>query len=105
MKQLKYEYLLPLGSIVRLKGGKKKIMVCGYMQTGVATGEKVFDYVAVSYPEGLYDPRLKTAFDHTDIEEVVFRGYENDERKAFLLILEIAARKMQAVEGSEEACR
>ena len=103
MKQLKYEYLLPLGSIVRLKGGKKKIMVCGYMQTGVATGEKVFDYVAVSYPEGLYDSRLKIAFDHSDIEEVVFRGYENDEWKAFLLILEIAARKMQAVEGSEEA--
>lgn len=102
--KMKYDYLLPLGSIVKLKNGKKKVMIFGYLQKGMATGDKVFDYTAVPYPEGLYDQRMRIGFDHADIEDVIFRGYEDEDRKAFLVILEIAARKMeaQAAEGNGE---
>lgn len=96
MEKLRYEYLLPIGSVVQLYNGEQKVMICGVLQKGVSTGEKTFDYVAVPYPMGEYDPRLKIGFDHADIENILFRGYEDEERKAFLVFLEAAARVKEA---------
>jgi len=42
---------LPIGSIVLLKNGNKKIMIYGRRQIQVTSG-KIFDYVACFYPEG-----------------------------------------------------
>lgn len=92
MEKLRYEYLLPIGSVVQLYNGEQKVMICGVLQKGLSTGERTFDYVAVPYPMGEYDPRIKIGFDHTDIENIIFRGYEDEERKAFLVFLEAAAR-------------
>ena len=41
---------------------------------------------------GLQDMRLNIGFDHEDIEEIIFRGYEDDERRAFLVVLEAVER-------------
>ena len=87
MEKLKYEYLLPIGTIVKVKNVEQKLMIIGVLQTGKAVQGKTFDYVAVPYPEGLHDFRLNIGFDHNDIETVVFRGYENDERKAFIILI------------------
>ena len=86
MNKLRYEYLLPLGSIVQLHKSEQ----------GISTGDKVFDYVAVPYPQGLYDPRFKIGFDQADIETVVSRGYEDEDWKAFIVFLEVAARTQEA---------
>lgn len=87
-----YENLLPIGSIVRLKGFDKLMMVFGVLQKSTAAPDKRYDYISVPYPEGHYDPRLHVGFNQDDIEEVVFKGYEdnNNERKAFLALLGIA---------------
>ncbi len=93
MNSLRYDYLLPIGSIVKVKDIEQRMMIVGVLQRGKAAPEKCFDYAAVPYPEGLHDIHLNIGFDHNNIEEVVFRGYEDKERKAFLVLLEILSRK------------
>ncbi len=73
------EKLLPLGSIIVMKGKVKKLMV---VARGVMTGEEgptqVFDYGAVLYPEGLVGDKL-IFFNHEDIYKVVFEGYSDSD--------------------------
>jgi hypothetical protein len=95
MNELKYDYLLPIGSVVSVKGSKQKMMLYGILQECTAPSAHTFDYAAVPYPEGLHDSSLIIGIDHSDIESVIFRGYEDDERRAFLLLLEAAERKWE----------
>lgn len=95
MIQLKYDYLLPIGSVVKLKKMGQRMMIMGVLQNDKTKDNKTFDYSAVPYPEGLHDARIHIGFNQDDIETVVFRGYEDDERKAFLLLLEAMSRKME----------
>ena len=101
-----YEYLLPIGTVVKVKGADKLLMIFGVLQKSEAWGGKIFDYIAVPYPEGRYNPRLDIAFNQDDVEKVVFRGYEDDatERKSFLAILELAdiLQKKQAAEKDKK---
>lgn len=90
---LKYEYLLPIGSVVKVKNIEQRMMIIGVLQRGKATPDKVFDYVAVPYPEGLHDTHLNIGFDHNNVEDIFFRGYEDKERSAFLVVLELLSRK------------
>ena len=102
MDRIRYSYLLPIGSIVKVKGMEQRMMVYGVLQKGKATGDRVFDYIAVPYPEGIHDSRLSIGFNHSEVEEVVFRGYEDKDREAFLLILEAIARKAEKNQSSED---
>lgn len=87
----KIEYL-PVGSVVLLKGGKKELMITAYFikpigKTYDSSGEvdnaseKLFDYGACLYPEGLVGSDQTLAFNHNDIEKVVFKGYETENSK------------------------
>jgi hypothetical protein len=78
---------LPLGSIVILENGEKKIMIYGRKQIATANGER-FDYVACLYPEGNIGDEYTYLFNHSDIREVVFRGYVDSENDEFLKYLE-----------------
>lgn len=75
--------LLPIGSVVRLKEGKKKVMIFGIKQTDSENGEE-HDYIGVTYPEGNMGQELQFFFEHGSIEEIVFRGFENEEREEFI---------------------
>lgn len=90
-----YEYLLPIGSVIKLKDAEKPIMIFGILQSNPAVSEKTYDYIGVPYPEGHFDVRLHLGFDHADIKTVVFRGFEDGERMAFLGALEIAHKVHQ----------
>ena len=96
MNSFRYDYLLPIGSIVKLKDVEQRVMIIGVLQRGRAVPDKTFDYAAVPYPEGLHDMRLNIGFNNSNIEEVVFRGFEDKERKAFLGVLEALSRKMES---------
>ncbi len=48
--------LLPIGSVVLLKGGEKRVMICGRIQTK-AGEDIIYDYSACYFPEGIIDPR------------------------------------------------
>ena len=75
--------LLPVGSVVLLKEGEKRIMIFGIKQTNSDDG-KEYDYVGVIYPEGYIGPEHQYLFNHADIEKIFFTGYEDEERKEFL---------------------
>lgn len=77
-----YENLLPIGSVVLLKGGNKRVMICGRIQAR-AGERKVYDYSACWYPEGIVSPKDMFFFDHDAIERLFFVGYQDDEELAF----------------------
>jgi len=77
--------LLPIGSVVLLKKEEeKKLMVMGIKATNVGGDEKEYDYSGILYPEGYVGDELIYAFNHGDIGEVFQRGYEDEERDAFI---------------------
>ncbi len=75
--------LLPIGSVVLLNGGEKRLMIIGLKQTKLEEN-KEYDYMAIFYPEGFIGDTYHYLFDHEDIREVIFRGFEDEERTAFL---------------------
>lgn len=73
-----YKNMLPIGSVVLLKGGNKRIMICGRIQT--KRGEDViYDYSACYYPEGIVDPTSMFFFNRDAIETVFFLGFQDRE--------------------------
>ena len=71
---------LPLGSVVRLRGGKLKLMVVSRaLRVPAANGKQYyFDYGAVAYPNGLVTPDM-AYFQLDAVEEVYHWGYSDDE--------------------------
>ena len=55
--------LLPIGSVVLLKEGKKKLMTFGVKQTDANT-KKEYDYIGVLYPEGNIGDGGQFLFNH-----------------------------------------
>ncbi len=74
---------LPIGSIVILKNGKKKIMIYGRRQRRI-TDEHEYDYIACLYPEGNINEDYMYLFNHEDIDTVVYRGFSDAEEEAFV---------------------
>ncbi len=80
---MKIKELLPIGSVVLLKEGKKKLMTFGVKQTDANT-KKEYDYIGVLYPEGNIGDGGQFLFNHDDIDEIFFNGYEDEERDTFI---------------------
>lgn len=79
--------LLPIGSVVLLKGGSKRLMIYGIKQTNMDSQEE-FDYIGVLYPEGNLGDEGHFFFNAEDIEKVFFVGMNDGERQTFLSKLE-----------------
>ena len=75
--------LLPNGSVVRLKEGSKKLVIFGRKQIMMTEPVRTFDYIGTLYPEGYINPDYTYAFNHKDIEEVIFKGYSDEEEEQF----------------------
>ncbi len=75
--------LLPIGSVVLLRSGKKAVMIYGVCQTNNETGEE-FDYISVIWPEGNLGNGTSYMFNHKDIAKLLFRGADGTERDAFI---------------------
>lgn len=74
---------LPIGSVVLLKESQKRIMIVGVKQKQVGS-DKVWDYSACLYPEGILDPEKLFLFDNAQIERLYFVGLQDGEGLAFL---------------------
>ena len=77
------EYL-PVVSVVLLEGGKKKTIIMGILQMDAETPERVYDYLGVPYPEGYLGQGSSYLFDHSDIAQLVYCGYNDAERQGFM---------------------
>ncbi|MCI9162218.1 MAG: DUF4176 domain-containing protein [Lachnospiraceae bacterium] len=73
---------LPIGSVVLLKNGKKRVMVYG--RKIKANGEeKIYDYLGCLYPEGALSSNDVILFDHGQIQLVYFIGFQDLEEIVF----------------------
>lgn len=84
---------LPLGSIVLLKDASKKIMIVGFLTSRMEDESTVYDYAGCLFPEGILSSDESLLFNEEDIEEVVVRGYENEETKEFISKLKEISKK------------
>ena len=78
---------LPLGSIVKLKSGTKKVMITGFCMYDNDHGHKLYDYCGVMYPEGMLSNKEAHLFNHDDIENIIHVGLSNEEEKNFKINL------------------
>ncbi len=74
--------LLPLGSVVLLSGAEKRLVVSGFLVTEAKTGIK-YDYCGFSYPEGFVDNKTIALFNHNQIDDVCYKGLEDEEEKKY----------------------
>lgn len=81
---MKIKDLLPIGSVVLLEDGEKRLMIHGIMQTDIHGSGEEYDYLGVMYPEGHIGEQFLYLFNHENITEVIFRGYEDEEREDFI---------------------
>lgn len=77
-----YKDLLPIGSIVQLVGGEKKVMICGRIVTR-GGDEKIYDYVSCVYPTGVSGPDDMYFFNRDAIEDIYFIGFQDREEMSY----------------------
>ncbi len=73
---------LPIGTVVMLVGGSKKVMITGYRSKN-ADADKVFDYNGCVFPEGLME-NIYCLFDASQIEDVIYMGLESKDENDYL---------------------
>lgn len=92
------EKYLPIGTVVRLKDGKKNIMITGFCPISADDGI-MRDYSACLYPEGVVSSEFNLLFDHEQIDEILFKGFVSSEETTFKLQLnQIISQKMASGE-------
>lgn len=84
---MEFKELLPLGSVIQLPGALKKLMIIGYKVAHKDKPEEFFDYIGVLFPEGFIGQQT-VLFNHAEINDVIFTGYENPEREYFMDFLD-----------------
>lgn len=65
--------LLPVGTILKLKGKEEKVMVAGY--GGSNLKDEVHDYVGIPTPMGVVDKNLMMVFNSEDVDSIAYLGY------------------------------
>lgn len=88
-------YLLPIGSVVRLKDSTANVMVAGYLPIGDTDPGYVWDYSGFKFPLGYVHNDEIYCFDQNQIEEVLGIGYQDSEQFAFANALEAAVDRVK----------
>jgi len=74
--------LLPIGSVILLKGADKRLMIYGIKQFNEDDGNE-YDYIGCLYPEGNIGVEYNYLFNHEDVERVDFIGFMDSEFQMF----------------------
>ena len=83
---------LPIGTVVLLRGGKKRLMITGFCSLDENNSSKLYDYSGCLYPEGVIESKNMALFNHNQIEKIFYLGYSDLEEKNFKkeLVTEVA---------------
>lgn len=92
-KLLENEEYLPIGTVVTIGDGTKKLMIIGLLQTK-AENNQIYDYSAVLYPEGYISPNETYLFNKNQISRIYYLGYVSQEQK-------LANQKLTTIVNSE----
>lgn len=90
---------LPIGTVVVLKEGTKRVMIVGVLQRDANNG-RLWEYVGVLYPEGYINADQMYLFDGDAIDKIFALGYQDEEQFAFK---EIADQKYIEIIGAAHA--
>ncbi len=77
------EKYLPLGTVVLLQNGTKRIMINGFCTMDANNKDKVYDYSGVLFPEGALSSDQILLFDHNQIVRVDHLGLIDAEEISF----------------------
>lgn len=91
---MNYGKYLPIGTVVMLKGGRKRAMITGFCSISGEDKSKVFDYSGCLYPEGFLSSNQTLLFNHEQIEKVFHFGLIDEEEKQFKQKLNEMIKKM-----------
>lgn len=80
--QIKEKYL-PVGSVVLLQNGTKRVMINGFCTMDASNPSKIYDYSGVLFPEGSLSSDQTLLFDHNQIVRVDHLGLEDQEEIEF----------------------
>lgn len=80
---MNYEKYLPVGTVVMLKGGKKRAMITGFCSISGDDKSKIYDYSGCLYPEGFISSNQTLLFNHNQIDKVYHVGLIDEEEKEF----------------------
>lgn len=86
--------LLPLGTVVTLNNGTKRLMIIGRLQRAKDDGE-VYDYSAVVWPEGYLDSQHVYLFNQENIRCLYHVGHQDVEEFEFRYVLEEEMEKLK----------
>ncbi|MBM7704397.1 DUF4176 domain-containing protein [Metabacillus iocasae] len=90
--------LLPIGTVVLLDIIAQPLMIYGRMQQQ-ANKEGAWDYVACPYPQGHISDETNVFFNHVQIKQVVFKGFESEGEK----LMKEKLRSLQTRDESDES--
>ena len=75
------EKYLPIGTVVMLKGGTKRVMISGFCAIDGENVKNMYDYSGCVYPEGFLTSTQTCLFNHEQIEKVYHMGLLDDEEE------------------------
>lgn len=81
MNEIKEKYL-PVGTVVLLKNGKKRVMITGFCVTPQGKDD-AYDYSGCLYPEGFLSSNQNCLFNHNQIDKVFHMGLIDEEEIKF----------------------
>ena len=82
------EKYLPIGTVVMLKEGTKRIMITGFCAIPEEGKDEIYDYLGCVYPEGIVSSDNNLLFNHEQISRVYHLGFSDEEEKSFKQNLE-----------------
>lgn len=97
--------LLPIGTVVKLTGNEKRVMIIGILQTQKEDDKEIlWDYSACLYPEGYLSQDKIILFNDGDIEKIYNLGYQDTEQFVFKEKAdEIREQLYSAINAAEES--
>ena len=80
---MNYQKFLPIGTVVMLNGGQKRVMITGFLTRPNDNPNVVYDYSGCLFPEGILTSEQTMVFNHNQITQIYHLGLSDDEEKAF----------------------
>lgn len=77
---MKYDHMLPIGSLVKVYGVDRRLVIIGCNRIDGETG-RIFDYCGCFYPEGFLSADRIGNFNHEDIEIIYSVGLLDEESR------------------------
>ncbi len=88
------EKYLPIGTVVMLKGGSKRVMITGFCSMATEDQSKMYDYAGCMFPEGFLSSDQTALFNHDQIERVYHMGLIDEEEQKFKTSLKTLVAQM-----------